>query len=134
MKKLTLKSILLLILAAILCGISVAMLVYDAKIWIASLFGFAAALILVIIALTKNKKTYTTELVLVGIDPQAPQGITWAYCELNGNQFKLAIPNHVCKAHKLVAGARYKVDYHAIADIDPTTSGMAVKMKKITKT
>ena len=132
MKKLTGKCIVLLIIAALICIPSVVLLIIDINLWVASIFGFVAAVILVIVAFAKNKKTYTTELTFVGTDPRAPENAIWAYCELKGNQFKLVIPNHVYKPHKLVIGARYKVDYTAIsADSDPKTSGIAIKMNKI---
>lgn len=131
MKKISGKTILLLILALLLCAPSVVILIVNVNMWMASLFGFVAAIFVAVIAFTKKSKTYTTELTLIAIDPKSNHHATLALCELNGKQFKLVVPHNVCK-EKLVLGAKYKVDYTAIsADSDPTTGGVAVKLKRV---
>ena len=130
MKKTTGKTILLLSLAVVLCIPSILILVFYIHMWVASIFGFAAAIFIVILTFVKNKKTYTTELTIMSVEP-SETNVTCANCQLNGSHFRLAIPSKVRKADDIVAGAKYKVDYQAFDNVDYTTCGRAVRIKEM---
>ena len=127
------KTKILVTLAALLILISVIVLIVGIEYWFVSLIGFAVAIICLLSAgLGKlGKKIYTAELTYKSFDPRSSKEITWAYCELEGHEFRLTISRDVCKLEKLVPGATYKVEYTVSKNGDPSRSGDAVSLTRI---
>ena len=121
-------------LAALLVLIAVIVLVLNIDLWIVSVICFVVALILFITLFVGKKgssTTHTAELTYKRYDPRSSNEYTWAYCELDGREFRLVIPKNVYRRDKLVPGAKYKVEYTVGKNGDPAKNGDAVSLVRI---
>ena len=112
MKKNKRKSILLLVVGALVAVISLIMLSVPEG-YYATIFGLIIAAVCVIIALvqlsqTSTKNTHTIEAMFISIGKYG-DGWVGCYFEVNGKQTRIAIMNDVFNPKLLMPGGKYKL-------------------------